>query len=71
MIAELAGHAVELLNGVCHRAHEANNCAGRSATERDVRAGVADAFSHFLVLTSANVCSIVRGGNIRRGGRYQ
>jgi hypothetical protein len=40
-VARLEGR-VKVLNGVCHRAYEANNRAGRSTTERDVRAGVAE-----------------------------
>jgi hypothetical protein len=34
------GARVEVLNGVCHRAYEENNRAGRRTTEREVRAEV-------------------------------
>jgi hypothetical protein len=33
---------VEVLSGVCHRAYEANNRAGRSTTERELWAGLAE-----------------------------
>jgi hypothetical protein len=37
------GARVGVQNEVCHRAYEANNRAGRSTTEREVRTGVAEA----------------------------
>jgi hypothetical protein len=51
------GARVEVLNGVCHRAYEANNRAGRSTTEREVRAGVAEVRRVLLGTRETGSCS--------------